>query len=160
MGMTVYFASPLGFATSTKAFMDEMEQALVDAGIAVLNPWKGDFGTDFARAHAMTDGDARRGALHRINTAIGEANARLIRACDGVVAVLDGVDVDSGTASEIGFAFALGKRIHGLRTDSRLIGDNEGTVVNLQVQYFIEASGGQVVRDLGALIGILKEITP
>ncbi len=33
---------------------------------------------------------------------------------------------------------------YGLRTDFRLAGDNPGSIVNLQVQYFIEASGGSV----------------
>lgn len=42
-----------------------------------------------------------------------------VRACDVVVAVLDGPDCDSGTCVELGYAWALGKRIVGLRTDSR-----------------------------------------
>jgi nucleoside 2-deoxyribosyltransferase len=65
--------------------------------------------------------------------------------------VLDGVDVDSGTASEIAFAYALGKRVFGLRTDFRLTGDNEAALVNLQVRYWIDASGGSAVTSLGAL---------
>lgn len=37
--------------------------------------------------------------------------------CSSAFAVLDGVDVDSGTAWEIGYAYARGKPIIGLRTD-------------------------------------------
>src|SRR6185312_13858626 len=91
-----------------------------------------------------------------INDTLGRKNADNIRACDGVVAILDGVDVDSGTASEIGFAFALGKRIVGLRTDFRLAGDNPGSIVNLQVQYFIEASGGSVETTVDGLLSALR----
>ena len=40
-----------------------------------------------------------------------------VDASDLVVAVLDGVDVDSGTAWEIGYAYAKGKPVIGLRTD-------------------------------------------
>ena len=40
------------------------------------------------------------------------------RARTAVVAVLDGADVDSGTAAEIGYAFARGKLIVGYRGDS------------------------------------------
>ncbi|MCC6944247.1 MAG: nucleoside 2-deoxyribosyltransferase, partial [Thermomicrobiales bacterium] len=73
-----------------------------------------------------------------------------------MVAILDGVDVDSGTAAEIGYAFARGKHIEGLRTDWRLTGDNEGSLVNLQVQYFIEASGGSVHTNRQSLLAALS----
>ena len=62
-----------------------------------------------------------------------------------MLAVLDGTDVDSGTASEIGYAYAKGKPMVGYRGDFRLSSDNEGGVVNLQVQYFILTSGGSIV---------------
>ena len=67
------------------------------------------------------------------------------------IAVIDGVDVDSGTAAEIGYAFARGKPIIGYRGDVRLAADNEGAVVNLQVEYFIRQSGGCIVRSLAEL---------
>jgi len=155
--MKFYLASPLGFATATRAFMAEMEDALTAAGVAFVNPWSSGFGPAFAEAGGIVDGAERAVALGQVNTAVGRTNAESIQACDGVLAVLDGVDVDSGTASEIGYAFALGKRIYGLRTDSRLTGDNAGTVVNLQVQYFIEASGGRIVRDLAAAVALLRD---
>lgn len=89
------------------------------------------------------------------------ANAELIRGADGMLAVLDGPDVDSGTASEIGFASALGKPIVGLRTDLRPAGDNDGVIVNLQVEYFVRVTGGPIVTGLadavhalGRLLGI------
>ncbi len=154
--MKFYLASPLGFATATRAFMAEMEDTLAAAGVAFVNPWSSGFGPAFAEAERVADGAERVAALAWVNTAVGRTNAESIQACDGVLAVLDGVDVDSGTASEIGYAFALGKRIYGLRTDSRLTGDNAGTVVNLQVQYFIEASGGRIVRELAAAVALLR----
>ncbi len=42
-----------------------------------------------------------------------------VRKCDAVVAVLDGADADSGTAFEVGYAYALGKPIVAVRTDYR-----------------------------------------
>ncbi|MHB8646682.1 MAG: nucleoside 2-deoxyribosyltransferase [Thermomicrobiales bacterium] len=154
--MKVYLASPLGFAASTKPYMDTLEQALAGTGIAVLNPWKSDFGAAFRHASAIADAAERVAALGRVNTAVARTNEQSIRASDAVLAVLDGVDVDSGTASEMGFAFALGKHVHGLRTDTRLIGDNEGSVINLQVQYWIEASGGKLVRTLDEAVAIFE----
>lgn len=153
--MKVYYASPLGFAASTRAFMEELERALISAGLTVLNPWKSDFGTQFTQADALTDRVAHAEALHRVNMAVGAANAQMIRGCDAVVAVLDGLDMDSGTASEIGYAYGLGRRVYGLRTDIRLAGDNAGALVNLQVQYFIEASGGAVTTKVDDLLAAL-----
>ncbi len=43
--------------------------------------------------------------------------------CDVVVALLDGAQVDDGTAWEIGNAYATGKPIIGVRTDFRNAGD-------------------------------------
>ncbi len=42
-----------------------------------------------------------------------------VNACDVVVAILDGPDADSGTAFEVGYAYALGKPVVGVRTDYR-----------------------------------------
>ncbi len=155
--MKVYLASPLGFAASTKAYMDELERALAGTGITVINPWKSDFNAAFQRVNAIADYAERVAALRRLNTEVGRENEESIRASDAVLAVLDGVDMDSGTASEMGFAFALGKCVHGLRTDIRLIGDNEGSVINLQVQYWIEASGGKIVRTLEEAVAIFRK---
>jgi len=152
----VYLASPLGFAASTKAFMDEIVDALSDH-VVVVNPWDDHrFDDDFARAPGIDNRAERLALYHRVNTELGRTNAASILSCDGMVAILDGVDVDSGTASEIGFAFAQGKRIYGLRTDFRLAGDNEGSIVNLQVQYFIEASGGEIHTTVAGLTDAVR----
>ncbi len=125
--------------------------------VEVSNPWDDHrFDQDFQRAPSIVDRAERLGLYHQINTELGRSNAERIDDADGVVAILDGVDVDSGTASEIGYAFARGKHIEGLRTDWRLAGDNEGSIVNLQVQYFIEASGGAVHQHRESLMSALR----
>jgi nucleoside 2-deoxyribosyltransferase len=152
----IYLASPLGFADSSRAYMDVLREKL-SVHVDVVNPWddKG-FGADFERANAMNDREARLALLRATNDAIGRANADDIRAADGVVAILDGVDVDSGTAAEIGFAYALGKWVSGLRTDIRQTGENEAAVVNLQVRHFIDASGGTLVTNLDDLEAVVE----
>jgi len=68
------------------------------------------------------------------NTAEIFANDRGgIDRCDLVVANLNGVSTDDGTAWEIGYAFAKGKPIFGLHTDWRMRFPNE--VVNLMIEY-------------------------
>jgi nucleoside 2-deoxyribosyltransferase len=103
-------------------------------------------------------GAERRDAWRRINPEIGRKNQRLIDECDVIFAVLDGADVDSGTAAEIGYGFAKQKPILGYRSDFRLSADNEGGIVNLQVEYFIRASGGDIVSQIGDLPSALAKL--
>jgi nucleoside 2-deoxyribosyltransferase len=152
----IYLASPLGFADSTRHFMEHLIERL-DPHVAVSNPWDDTrFVSEFERIATLDSRSEANAALATINSELGRANAESIRNADGVVAILDGVDVDSGTAAEIGYAYALDKRIYGLRTDFRLAGDNAGSIVNLQVQYFIEASRGSVETTIEGLLRELK----
>jgi len=75
-------------------------------------------------------------------------NVAAIDKADILVAVLDGVDVDSGTAWEIGYAHALDKPVYGLRTDFRTLGI-EGTV-NLMIERSVVlcTSLGELVKRL------------
>ena len=155
--MNVYLASPLGFAESTKPFMLELENLLSNIGITLVNPWRNPLGTEFEKAYMITEQHDRMEALRLLNKQIGISNEEALRRCDLVIAVLDGIDVDSGTASEIGFAYALQKRILGLRTDFRMIGDNEASDINLQLQYWIEASGCIITKSTSELVKIVKE---
>ena len=142
----IYVASPLGFAESTRAFMKTLMREL-DAVVDVENPWDDvRFADEFVEIGRLDAVSERHRRLGIINREIGLSNTTRIDKSDAVFAILDGVDVDSGTAAEIGYAFAKGKRVCGLRTDFRLAGDNEGAIVNLQVEYFITASGGRIVR--------------
>ena len=43
----------------------------------------------------------------------------MLRASKRVIAVLTGLDVDAGTAWEIGYAFSIGKEVVGIREDIR-----------------------------------------
>ena len=153
----IYLASPLGFAASTRVFMEQMEQRL--QGLAeIANPWS--FGTipkaERAEVEAISDRAQHAERIHALNHRIAAANEAAIQRADALVAVLDGVDVDSGTAAEIGYAAALGKRAWGIRTDFRLTGENHGAIVNLQVQYWIEASGGSIARTLEDLVASME----
>jgi nucleoside 2-deoxyribosyltransferase len=58
--------------------------------------------------------------------------------CDVVVAILDGADPDSGTAWECGYAYALGKKILGIRTDLRRGGDDPKNV-NLMLSNCVDS---------------------
>jgi len=156
----IYTAGPLGFSEAGRAFhRDYVLPEVKRLGHDALDPWTL---TDHSRIDAvlgMPYGGARRDAWRKLNVEIGGNNRAAIDACDLVFAVLDGADVDSGTAAEIGYAFAKAKPIIGYRGDFRISADNEGSIVNLQVEYFIHQSGGEIIpalAELEAALGRLK----
>ena len=155
----VYVAGPLGFAESGRRYHESVVlPALVDAGFEPLDPWVLDAAQleVFALERGHRDRVAR---LPAVNRAIGARNAELIHASSCLLAFLDGSDVDSGTAAEVGYAAALPRPVIGVRTDLRPGGDNEATVVNLQVEWFIEASGGGLYASLADAVAALGRIT-
>lgn len=53
---------------------------------------------------------------------IAEADTENVVSSDFVIAILDGITIDAGVASEIGVAYAKGIPVFGLYTDSRRLG--------------------------------------
>jgi len=145
---TVYLASPLGFAPEWKSYRDKIKSRLSQQGCTILDPWEGTFGTAIAEANKISDWQSRVAAFRQTAAQIGKANEDMIRSCDVVLAVLDGAELHSGTVSEIGFAAGLGKKCYGLRTYFRDSGELDGLPFNLQVLYWLEASGGRLFRGI------------
>jgi nucleoside 2-deoxyribosyltransferase len=149
----LYLAGPLGFSELGKLGVVRLQEILQPFFI-VINPFEHSAheGQEIVRLenqlHGAADNAVIKSQLQQINAKIGEYNADAIRSADLVLAILDGVDVDSGTAAEIGFASALGKKVYGYRGDFRYSRDNFGAEVNLQVEYFIRASGGAIFHSL------------
>jgi nucleoside 2-deoxyribosyltransferase len=125
----------------------------------VVDPFKLTLKEDLGRIAQLGSLDAQCEAWRALNRQIGETNRRAIDGADALLAILDGVDVDSGTAAEIGYAYAREKPIVGYRGDFRLSADNIGSTVNLQVEYFIQASRGSIVTT-SAAIGLALEAAP
>ena len=165
--MKVYLAGPLGFSEGGRVFHEKVVVAAVRRlGHVDLDPWSATnplgiepgLAAQITAATHMPYGQARREAWRRLNPRIGAKNQAMIDGCDMVFAVLDGVDVDSGTAAEIGYAFAQGKPILGYRGDLRLSADNVGSMVNLQVEYFIRRSGGDIITRMSEFDAALAKI--
>jgi nucleoside 2-deoxyribosyltransferase len=133
----VYLAGPL-FSEAEQQFNRRLKGLLVNAGCEVFLPQE-------------DSNDAGNLQHHRWHERIFQKNLEGIRKCDVMVAVLEGVDVDSGTAWEIGYAYALGKPVIGVRTDFRTLGA-EGTV-NLMV----ERSVTKLCRDVGEVVECVLE---
>ncbi len=113
---TVYLAAPL-FSEAECDFNRKLRDEIKSAGFNVFLP--------------QEDSNNVRDEKNR-QEIIFNKNLTAIESSDIIVAVIDGTDVDSGTAWEIGYAFAKGKPIIGLRTDFRTLGI-EGTV-NLMIE--------------------------
>jgi nucleoside 2-deoxyribosyltransferase len=139
-----YLASPFGFSEAGRAYYHGTLVPALAEVVEVVDPWAITGADEFARA-------AERGTLATLVLEVGRRNAEAIRGCALLVACLDGPDVDSGTAAEVGYAAALDIRCLGLRTDLRETGER-GAIVNLQVQSFIVHSGGLIAASLEDLL--------
>jgi hypothetical protein len=156
--MTVYIASALGFSESGRYFYHgALIPLLKSLGHTVLDPWTLTDRNIIDAAMATPPGPSRTEAWRSVNDQIGAHNLSAIDRAELLLAVVDGSDVDSGTASEIGYAFARRKRIIAYRSDFRLAADNEGALINVQVDYFIRASGGVFISRLDQLSSALTE---
>lgn len=130
----VYLAAPL-FSEAERDFNSILRDKLEGLGMSVFLP----------QEHS-NDTNAQREARQE---AIFGKNVSAIDESDMLVAVLDGVDVDSGTAWEIGYAYARGLPVYGLRTDFRTLGI-EG-VVNLMIERCVV-----LCMDVGELVERLE----
>ncbi len=112
---TVYLAAPL-FSEAERDFNRKLRDEIKNAGFSVFLPQE----------------DSNNVKGEKRQEIIFNKNLKAIENSDIIVAVVDGIDVDSGTAWEIGYASAKGKPVIGLRTDFRTLGI-EGRV-NLMIE--------------------------
>jgi nucleoside 2-deoxyribosyltransferase len=142
-----YVACPHGFTEAGRRYHADVVLPALRGVVEPVDPWELTHASEFAAAGS-------RGALREFVVEVGRRNARAIQGCDLLAAFLDGQEVDAGTAAEVGYAAALGVPCAGLRTDLRSAGE-EGAHVNLQVQAFIEMSGGRIAGTLDELVALL-----
>jgi nucleoside 2-deoxyribosyltransferase len=144
MSRTLYQAGPL-FSRAEQSFHRELSTRLRDAGHEVI--WPGELLTE-AQMEA-----AGPHAPNRIYTACRDA----LELCDCVVALLDGTQVDDGTAWEIGYAHAKGIPVYGLRTDTRQAGETQHNHVNSMIQGCL-AGFARSVEELTGMLGDGKAV--
>ena len=142
-----YVAGPLGFTEGGRDYYARVYLPALAAVVDPVDPWALTTAQELAEARD----DRRR---RELALAIGSRNAQAIRSCRLLAAHLDGQELDSGTAAEVGYGAALGLRCFGLRTDLRQMGE-DGVVVNLQVESFILESGGRMTGTLSELVDAL-----
>jgi nucleoside 2-deoxyribosyltransferase len=127
-GEFVYLAGPSGFTEAGRDYhREKVIRAVLNAGFNVLDPWTNQPPDELSPSDQ--------------NQWVAEQNIFMMNKCSRILAILDGSDVDSGTAAEIGYGYAIHKYIVGLRTDTRMTGDNPSAVVNLQIEWMIRPNG-------------------
>lgn len=111
--MRLYFAGPL-FSLPERAWNAEVAAALRSAGHEVFLPQEKEPGLDAAGIFATDVGG--------------------IDWADGLVAIMDGADPDSGTSWEVGYAYGRGKATVVVRTDFRDLAGEAGPYSPLVAQ--------------------------
>ena len=144
-----YVASPLGFSEAGRDYHARFVQALVEH-VEPVDPWTLSQPAEFAAAAAAD-------RLHAFGIEVGARNAAAIYSAHMLIAHLDGQEVDAGTAAEVGYAAALGLPCVGVRSDLRRSGE-PGMRVNLQLETFIELSGGFIAGSLDELVARLAAL--
>jgi len=135
----VYFAAPL-FSNAERSYNASVAEILRNNLFEVYLPQE------------CGDDSGTRDANHQEHLFL--KNKQALDACDIVVAVIDGADADSGTAWEMGYAFAKGKPVIALRTDFRKAGNHE------QVNLMLERSATAVVAGTEQLLEVMKSPFP
>ena len=137
--MRVFIAGPL-FSRAEREFNLKVDAYLRKHGFETFLPQR--------EVGKLWKPTRRKG--RKASRMIYEMDLRGIEKADAVVAILDGPDVDSGTAFEIGYACARGKPVIGIKTDVRMFARNEE--VNLMLAQGMRA----LVKDQAALLKELK----
>ncbi|SRR6266487_359635 len=120
MSKTIYIAGPI-FSDSEKTYLEMLEGEL-SKGLNLKVK------EDFFLPHRDVGDVGISGVGH--NEAFFY-DIKALDECKIIVAWLDGPDVDSGTAVELGYAYARDKKIFGLSTDRRRSNQSlEGFAIN------------------------------
>lgn len=144
----IYLAGPL-FSDSEREWLSRLKRRILDlAAECVLEAevmWPGEF---FDPEEIQTWGaQAKFEIFKRCLSSLDQA--------DLVVALLDGAQVDDGTAFELGYCYHAHRdpnRIVGIRTDFRASGDCTDSCANAM----IEGACSQIARSVTELQEILK----
>ncbi len=138
--MKLYFAGPL-FTTPERIWNAELTAALRAARHEVFLPQEQEPGKDGPGIFATDVGG--------------------IDWADGVVAIMDGPDPDSGTAREVGYAFGVRKPILLIRTDLRTLAGNAGDYNPMLTQAAtirVDAPAASTREVIGAVLDALMRI--
>ena len=137
--MKLYLAGPL-FTTAERTWNAEVTAALRAAGHEVILPQDQEPGRDGPGIFVTDVGG--------------------IDWADGLVAMMDGADPDSGTCWEVGYAYAMKKSIVLVRTDIRLSGSvgDYNPMLTQAATVRIDLRGASTMEVIGAILVALERM--
>lgn len=127
----IYLAGPDVFLRDARAVFERLQSACTGLGLLGVTPFDG--------VAAQAAGESDDGFAQRIY----ESNVARIRDCDGVIANLGpfrGLEPDSGTVFEVGYAIALGKPVVGYHVPH----ETYAARVQRQVDCTVDDDGGEL----------------
>ncbi|RLI86510.1 MAG: nucleoside 2-deoxyribosyltransferase [Archaeoglobales archaeon] len=128
--LKIFIAAPF-FSQAEKEFNSKIAEFLRDNGFEVWMAQENPF------IASENKEEKRR---------IFEMDLSALKSCDVVVAVLDGECIDSGTAFELGYAYAIGKPIIGIKTDYRTFSPIEE--LNLMIEVAVRLVKASTFEEL------------
>jgi len=139
--MKVFIAGPL-FSQAEREFNIKVDEKLREHGFETFLPQR-----DVGKLDELLVKEGKRAYFM-----IFERDLKGLDWANAVVAILDGPDVDSGTAFEVGYAFAKGKPVIGLKTDMRVFARDE------EVNNMLAQGVRALVGNLDEMVSKLKKI--
>ncbi|MFA5398526.1 MAG: nucleoside 2-deoxyribosyltransferase [Methanomicrobiales archaeon] len=139
----VYLAAPL-FSEAERAYNRSVADLLGQHLFTVHLP------QECGDSSALRSADHTRAIFTENLAALGES--------DVVVAVIDGADADSGTAWEMGYAYAQGIPVIAVRTDFRQAGITERVNLMLEVSAVVTDSATHLPRLLSSPVSAREKV--
>lgn len=139
--MRIFIAGPL-FSQAEREFNLKVDSHLRKHGFETFLPQR--------EVGELWEKIRERG--RRAYRTIYREDLRGLEQADAVVAILDGPDVDSGTAFEVGYASARGKPVIGLKTGMRMFAKGE------ELNNMLAQSLRALTKNLDELVAKLKEL--
>ena len=108
----IYLASPLGFSGELKPYLHKVKLRLFRLGYEIFDPWaQGYFKVEISRASKIQNYYERVETFAQIARGVGALNEEGIKGSDMLLGILDGAEVDLGTAVEIGYAAGIASKM-------------------------------------------------
>jgi len=144
----IYLAGPDVFFPGRRALFAGLIDLCESLGLEALPPWEG------AEGQALPEG-------RELAQLIRDDNLRRIRACDGLIANLvafRGLEPDSGTVFEMGFAVALGKPVVGYGVEPGTYAERVARAMPCETDAkgrLVETASRRKVEDLGHPLNLM-----
>ena len=140
--MRAYIAGPL-FCKAEREYNLQLKERLSEFSVEAVLPQDCDMLFEASQMDGRTYADEAAEKVFRRDLA-------LLESCDALIINLDGRVPDEGACVELGYAYAKGIPVYGIKTDVRV---SEYGIDNMMVAGMLR---GRIARDVPALADMLR----